>query len=519
MVERTPQSRRMSVPRARTALALAGALVLAGCATGATGPATRSASSQQVQAQSSLQAILRLAARTESSGNLAAARELYRKAAAKYPDAPAARLGLARITYKAGEPAPAAELYRDALGLAPQSWAARYGLGKSLLSSDRPEAALKHFDRLIARKEKDHRPYLAKGVALDLLGRHAEAQQAYNAGLEAAPRNVALRNNLGLSLALAEKHKEALRVLEETARDPKAGPRTRQNLALVYGLAGEMDEAALTARADLQPDTVERNLAYYRALRSARDTEAPAKVERETDTPASDRVAAPRKQQVAALPSEDTPAPRAQEPAAAEPAKKATTSAEDAPLSLLAAPAEENTPKAAPKTPAATAATAVKPHPEATSGSTGAAPMKVAAKPAEPKASADKPAAKEPETVQPEPAVAKAGDTLEATPAAFSPAPAAPQEIQATGRAYWVQIASFPSEQTSRGEWQRLSKLHDDLLSGLSLSLQKTELQDKGIFYRVRTGPFASAAAPKRLCEELKARDQACLVVRSETAS
>ena len=514
MAQRTAPDRPAGSARRSLALALAGALALSGCATGAdrTGPQTDVA--QKAQAQTSLQAMLRLAARTEGSGNLGAAREIYANAVKDYPEAPAAYLGLARVTYGAGRPEAAAEHYRDALRFAPQSAEARYGLGKSLLSSDRPEAAIEQFDRLIAGDGKDHRPYLAKGVALDLLARHAEAQTAYRAGLEIAPRNVALRNNLGLSLALGREHKAAMRVLEEAARDPKATARTRQNLALVYGLAGQMHEAETTGRTDLQPHAVERNLSFYEALRSARkvDETAPDSRQQAAADPQ------PRRHQVAATTDDPSEPSAAETPPttliAATPAGAKSDAGTDAEPSAATAETRESV-TAAP--------IGSRPHPaetpeaSATDSSVGLAGASAAPTADTQGAEAPTPEAQSAEAA---PATAPAGENEPtAQPVAFTANPASPPELRAAGRAYWVQIASFGSAETSRQEWQRLQSAHPDLLAELELSLQQAQVADKGTFYRVRTGPFAGVSAPKRLCEALKARDQGCLVVESEVAS
>ncbi len=83
-----------------------------------------------------------------------------------------------------------------------------------------------------------------------------------------APSTLRLRNNLALSLALADDFDEAARILREITADPLATVRNRQNLALVYGLAGQPAEAAKIARMDLDEADVRSNLAYYETLRA-----------------------------------------------------------------------------------------------------------------------------------------------------------------------------------------------------------------------------------------------------------
>ena len=478
---RTP----VAPPRRRLspAVALLASLALAGCATAP--QQTAQTGSERVAERNSMQAMLQLAARTESSGNAAAAREMYGKVAARYPDQPAGYLGLGRTSYRTGDPAEAAQHYRTALTYAPDSLDARYGLGKALLASDRPEAAIEQFDRLIAEEAADTRPYVAKGVALDMIGRHGQAQTVYRSGLELAPMNVALRTNLGLSLALAGEYKSALRVLEDAARDPKATARTRQNLALVYGLAGEMEDAAATGSADLAQGAVQRNLAYYRALRSARTiTDAAARtraVPAETDPATSDRT----------------------QLAAAAPARAAAAPADDAPQAKTA-PVAEVAPVDLP--PRRDADRADAPAPDAPDKATSGA---------------DTDAEQIPEPVADTPAdtPTRAAQPAGVVPASFAPQPAPDHALAGNERSYWVQVAALRSPSEAEAEWRRLKGTHGDLLADLPLNLQKTDLPDKGVYYRLRSGPFVDADTPKQLCEVLQARDQACLVVRSGPTS
>ncbi|MEN8196549.1 MAG: SPOR domain-containing protein, partial [Pseudomonadota bacterium] len=108
------------------------------------------------------------------------------------------------------------------------------------------------------------------GVALDMTGDHKAAQQTYRVGLKRNPGQPGLKNNLGLSLAMAGNYPKAISLLKELANGPKATDRHRQNLALVYGLAGDASKAENVARNDLNVREVKANLAYYRWLRAAK---------------------------------------------------------------------------------------------------------------------------------------------------------------------------------------------------------------------------------------------------------
>ena len=111
----------------------------------------------------------------------------------------------------------------------------------------------------------------ALGVANDLVGRQDLALAAYRRGLAVAPGDLALRNNLGLSLALAGHFEQALDQLGPLGEGPEASRRTRQNLALVYGPAGDLSAARRVGRADLSEHELEANLAYVASVRGLAD--------------------------------------------------------------------------------------------------------------------------------------------------------------------------------------------------------------------------------------------------------
>ncbi len=81
---------------------------------------------------------------------------------------------------------------------------------------------------------------------------------------------------------------------------------------------------------------------------------------------------------------------------------------------------------------------------------------------------------------------------------------------------YFVQLASVKSDASARKEWARLRKAHSELFDDLTLDVQRADLGDRGIFYRIRTGPFPNRATAQDMCWQIKAAKLACLVVRSK---
>ncbi len=119
-----------------------------------------------------------------------------------------------------------------------------------------------------------------------------------------------------------------------------------------------------------------------------------------------------------------------------------------------------------------------------------------------------------PEPPAPKAKLAPAPEAIESkAPATASPPPA--EEKKAAAGPYLVQLASFRKISDAAGAWRRLIKSNGDLLSGLPARVERADLgDDKGIYFRLRAGPFASHAEAKALCAKLKAREVDCIVVR-----
>lgn len=97
------------------------------------------------------------------------------------------------------------------------------------------------------------------------------------------------------------------------------------------------------------------------------------------------------------------------------------------------------------------------------------------------------------------------------------PAPivaAAPPPPAAEGKGYRLQIAAVRSPEAARQEWERLKRLHGDVLGALGYAAERVDLGERGIFYRIQAGPIADAAKAKRECGELKRRGVGCILVR-----
>ena len=249
----------------KTCLTISAALLLA-----VAGCASEVPTAEEVAAESKARRIaqlMRIADTTRRGGDYAAAAAMYRRAHTLAPDSAAPLRELAETSVAAGAKAEADSAFRAAIERDANDFETRLGYGRLLIDVDRPTRAAEQFRAAIRLEPTDYRAYNGLGVALDLLGSHEQAQDSYIDGLERSPDNLSMRNNLALSLALGGNYEEAVRILTMIADSPASTARVRQNLALVYGLSGDKQNAAETARIDLDEESVRNNLAYYETLR------------------------------------------------------------------------------------------------------------------------------------------------------------------------------------------------------------------------------------------------------------
>ena len=78
----------------------------------------------------------------------------------------------------------------------------------------------------------------------------------------------------------------------------------------------------------------------------------------------------------------------------------------------------------------------------------------------------------------------------------------------------FIQLGSLKSSEIAESEWMRISKKHQDILEGFKPIIQKVDLgTERGVYYRLRAGPFESAEKAEKACASLKDRKVGCLVI------
>ncbi len=214
--------------------------------------------------------LMRVAETTRTAGDPASAIPLYQRAAKLLPESAEPLIGLGETLNELRAYGEASEAWSRAVALAPKNVAALKGYGTALTGLNQPHLALVKFQAALALAPEPG-IYNGLGVAYDMLGEASQAQASYRSGLQGAPDDLGLVNNLGLSLALSGQHAEAIALLERAVTLPGVTVRHRQNLALAYGLSGNAERAARLARLDLDEQRVRQNLGYYQVLRSMTD--------------------------------------------------------------------------------------------------------------------------------------------------------------------------------------------------------------------------------------------------------
>lgn len=450
-------------------------------------------------------------------------------------------------------------------------------LGKVELSLGEPSAALDHLSRATISDAGDWQILSAMGIAYDRLGIYDQAETQYLKALELSPENIAVLNNLGLSLAQAGRLADAVSALERAVGQPETTPQVRQNLALLYAMKGDLPATEKLVRQDLPADMAEENLAYYQNLH--------ASIQAGGDLPALPPVTAnvaPSPEMAAAQPpavpqtpvyAEAGPSDPTEVLIAERPAMGAVTAPDsaggaDAPKQIAGldgasqadidaqidqlpwATSEEDAPEVGVAVasldaivdfgaqlpppavserlvPPATAPSTAEADMQALIDDPTPAPKTVASLhddyDAHPDLTAEPAPRTQAETSVGSPGAAAmmddhAGDAFAAAIDGEIHGAAAAQRGQrlaalATGGGFRVQLGSFRKAEAAQRSIGLLRTAHGDVLAGLPLDVAQVTIADRGDFYRVLTAPLAARASAVDICARLRSRNADCVVV------
>lgn len=210
-----------------------------------------------------------------------------------------AMLRVAKQARKTGNPDASISFYNKALELSSNNPEALLGLAENYIDNNLLDAALVYISKAEKQNcDKSHSNYLRGKIALinnriveaekyfklsnsidainalgtmyDERGDHRKAQEMYKKVIAMDPNYIDAYNNLGLSLLLTERYKEAIFYLENACSLPEANEAYRGNLALAYGMIGEIDKARMVYSQDFEGNVLEEKIGYLEDLLAAR---------------------------------------------------------------------------------------------------------------------------------------------------------------------------------------------------------------------------------------------------------
>ena len=76
-----------------------------------------------------------------------------------------------------------------------------------------------------------------------------------------------------------------------------------------------------------------------------------------------------------------------------------------------------------------------------------------------------------------------------------------------------AQLAALQSDAAVQPAWNRLASRAPDLFAPARLDVERADLGNRGIYYRVRAGYFANREEASRFCERIRRMGQDCIVV------
>lgn len=361
----------------------------------------------------------------------------------------------------------------QAVEAAPRDPSYRLALGDLYLKNGRFQSAETSFNDVLTLDSGNGRAGIGLALSRIALGKTVSAIAGLDSIAASAPAA-----DVGLAYALAGQPQRALEILEPAARASDASPRTRQNLALAYALAGDWEKAHAVAAQDVDPAQLGARMAQW-----ARFTKPSAPWSQVASllgvTPVAD---------------EGQPVQLALAPLAAPTGAFGMVETPDA------------VPASAPGDTADTAFAAVESASEA-----AAQPQPDAEVWSQPPAEQARPVYAE--AVQamttPEPSAARpAAETIGAPVIPFQARPPAAPVHRAGGR-FVVQLGAFSTSAGVERAWAQHYKRYG---FGDQIPLSTTIKVGGRNFHRLSVSGFESHAEASRVCRQVKAKGGACFV-------
>ena len=181
------------------------------------------------------------------------------------------RLSLADANRRAGYLEPAIESYDIALKKNPKNIKALEGKGLALLAKGEFDAAGDALAKVIDLDGKRWRTLNALGLLFVMQKEYDNAMAYYTEALMHSANNISVLNNIGLTLAIKGSYADAAEALETASglaqsKDLPLRRHVEMNLALVYGIKGDLKLAKQIASRHVKGSALDNNMGFYAYL-------------------------------------------------------------------------------------------------------------------------------------------------------------------------------------------------------------------------------------------------------------
>lgn len=208
--------------------------------------------------------LMHLAQNMQRSGDTGEAIRLYNQAIDKSGNRVQAHMALADLYNQMDKPEKATETLQFAKKRQKNHPLINLGLAKLAIGKNSPEAAVAYFDDGLSANANNVDLLNGKAVALDMVGQHQQAQELYYRAIDNHSGDADfIQNNLAMSFIMDGDYEQAISHL--TAIDSmEKSPVMRQNLALAYGLKGDMRKARKWGLKDVSKKEFNENIKFYK---------------------------------------------------------------------------------------------------------------------------------------------------------------------------------------------------------------------------------------------------------------
>jgi len=427
----------------------------------------------------------------------------------------------ARRAMKDGNPAAAISFAERAVEAAPEDAGYRMLLGQAYMAAGRHVSADQALGDMLSLMPENDRGRIQQALARLAQGNRDGALTLLGETTMHAPPA-----DLGLAYAFAGDPARAISILEPAARGLQSTPRTRQNLALSYALAGNWAKARAVASQDVAPGELDQRMQSWAELASPKPLRQQiaallnvTPVDADPGQPAMlalhpQAADAPQFAEAAPAAPVEPKAPEVPAPAAVQPVEIAASAAPEQPvvdvvkaIELAATPAPAPAPSvvdAMTAAPVAEAQPAL--MPEAVASAVAAAAVPAVSRPS---VLAAVPAPK------PSFAPKKTYEMAGVMSAAFQPeAHRGPAPVL---KSQWmVQLAAYARAARVEAGWAQLRGSFARL-AHFDPSRSTFEVAPGKIYHRLAIG-FASRTEAVSLCQAIKGRGGECFLRRSSQA-